>query len=299
MRGTLRDLARRYPILLFLTLVFGIGVPLMLAPMLAARGIIPGGTLAAMVGVDTEFAASLLLVWLALFPAALIVSALEGGRPAVRALLRRATIWRIGAGWWALVLLALPATTVALALLLGDTFQPPTLATLGGELGGFLVGFLLFNLAEEIAWAGFLQTRLERRTNLYLAAALTAIPFAGIHLPLAVINGMTAPKDLAIHFVLLTILAVVLRSLLGLVLRGTANSLLAVAMLHTVFNRSNNTNGIAAKLLEGGHRQAAVLLATAVVTVILGVALRRRASRAERARLDAASGETWLAKAAG
>ena len=298
MSTTFRRLASRHPVALYLTLVFGLGYPLMFAPMLAARGVIPGAALPGMVGLDTERAASLLLVWLALVPAALIVTWLEGGRPALRTLLRRAAIWRIGAGWWAFILLALPATTIVLALLLGDTFQPPTLATLAAELGGFAFGFLVVNLWEEIAWAGFMQTRLERRHNLYLAAVLTGIPFAAIHMPLQVINGVTAPLDLAIAFAALTTLSAVFRSLLGLVLRGTGNSLLAVAVLHTIFNRSNNTDGIAAKLLDGTHRQVAALVATLLVTVILGVMLRRRTRQDERARLDSASGDV-LANATG
>jgi membrane protease YdiL (CAAX protease family) len=283
MTDTLKALASRRPIALYLALVFGLGVPLMFVPLLAARGVIPGGSLPAMVGLDTERASALLLVLLALLPAALIASFLEGGRPAVKALLARAAMWRIGAGWWAFILLALPATTVVLALIMGDTFRPPTLAALGAELAGFAFGFVLVNLWEEISWAGFMQTHLERRHNLYVAAALTAIPFAAIHMPLQVINGVTDPAQLAQGFVLLSVLAVVVRSFFGLVMRGTAGSLLAVGVVHTIFNRSNNTDGIAAKLLEGTNRQGAALLATALLTIGLGVsqalAARRRGAR--------------------
>lgn len=274
--SALRRLAIHHPIALFLTLVFGLGYPLMFVPLLAARGVIPGGSLPGMVGLDTEKASALLMVMLVLFPAALIVSALEGGRPAVMALLRRAAIWRIGAGWWAFVVLALPVTTVVLALLLGDTFRPPTLAQLAGELGGFAAGFLLVNLWEEISWAGFMQTRLERRHNTYLAAVITAVPFAAIHMPLQVINGVTSPARLAMGFALLTVLAMLVRSYFGLVMRGAGGSLLAVGIAHTIFNRSNNTDGIAALLLDGTHRQAAALLATALLTIGLAVTLRGR-----------------------
>lgn len=289
--GSLERLARRYPIALFLALVFGFGYPLMFLPLLAARGVIPGGSLPAAVGLDVERASALLMVLLALLPAAVVVTALEGGRPAVAALFRRAAIWRIGAGWWAFVVLALPLTTILLGLALGDAFVAPTLGTLAGELGGIAAGFFLVNLWEEISWAGFLQTRLERRHHLYLAAALTAVPFAAIHLPLQVINGVTAPLDLAVGFVALTIFGVVFRALIGLGLRGMGNSLLAVALLHTIFNRSNNTDGIVAKVLEGGNRQTAALVATALITLALGIGLRRQATRAERLRLEGAAGD--------
>jgi membrane protease YdiL (CAAX protease family) len=176
-------------------------------------------------------------------------------------------------------------------LILGDTFRPPTLSSLAVELGGFLVGFLAVNFWEESSWAGFMQTRLERQYNLYLAALLTAIPFAAIHMPLQLLNGTPSALDLLTHFALLTVLAVVVRSFFGLVLRGAGNSLLAVGVAHTIFNRSNNTDGIAAKLLVGSHREIAALLATLLLTIALGLILRRRAGPAERARLDAANGE--------
>ncbi len=274
----LRQFARRHPVTLYLLLVFGLGVPLMFVPMLAARGVIPGGSLPAAVGLDTERAAALLLTLGALLPAALIVTALEGGRSAVAALFRRMALWRIGAGWWAVVVLALPTLTIVLALLLGDRLVPLSLGGLADEIGGFLLGFLLVNLWEEASWAGFMQTRLEQRHNRYVAAALTAIPFAGIHMPLQVINGVTAPLQLLAGFALLSVLAIVVRSYFGLVMRGTGGSLLAVGVAHTIFNRSNNTDGIAARVLEGGHRQVAALVATLVLTVVLGVVLRRRAA---------------------
>ena len=272
----MHNLARRYPIALYLALVFGLGVPLMTLGVLASRGIIPGADLPAKVGLDLERASALAMVLLALFPAALIVTALDGGRPAVNAFLKRMVSWRIGAGWWAFIILALPTATVLLALGLGDTFRPPTLGALAKEVGGFFVGFLLVNWWEESSWAGFMQTRLEQRYNLYAAAAITAVPFAGIHMPLQFLNGTPSLSEVFSGFLLLTVLAVVVRSYFGLIMRGTSSSLLAVGVAHTIFNRSNNTDGIAALLLEGTNRQGAALLATLLLTIALGVMRYRR-----------------------
>ena len=274
----MRNLARKHPIALYLAIVFGLGVPLMMLGVLASRGIIPGADLPAKVGLDLEKASALAMVLLALFPAALIVTALDGGRPAVNAFLKRIVSWRIGAGWWAFIILALPTTTVLLALALGDTFRPPTLGALGGEVAGFLFGFVLVNWWEESSWAGFMQTRLEKRHNLFVAAAITAVPFAGIHMPLQFLNGTPSIGQFFSGFLLLTVLAVVVRSYFGLIMRGTGGSLLAVGVAHTIFNRSNNSDGIAALLLEGTNRQGAALVATLVLTVTLGV-LRYRRSR--------------------
>jgi membrane protease YdiL (CAAX protease family) len=267
----MRNFARRYPIALYLAIVFGLGVPLMMLGVLAQRGIIPGASLPAEVGLDLEKASALAMVLLALFPAAVIVTALDGGRPAVATFFTRIVNWRIGAGWWALILLALPTMTVLLARGFGDTFNPPTPGELLKELGGFLFGFVLVNWWEESSWAGFMQTRLEQRHNLFVSAALTAIPFAGIHMPLQLLNGTPSPTQFVLNFLLLTVLAIVVRSYFGLVMRGTGGSLLAVGVSHTIFNRSNNTEGIAALLLEGPNRQAAALLATLLLTIALGV----------------------------
>jgi ABC-type glycerol-3-phosphate transport system permease component len=37
-------------------------------------------------------------------------------------------------------------------------------------------------------WAGFFQARLKGRFNLVLAAVLTALPFAGVHVPLLLLS---------------------------------------------------------------------------------------------------------------
>jgi hypothetical protein len=53
--------------------------------------------------------------------------------------------------------------------------------------------------------------------------------------------------------------------------RGTGDSLLLVGLLHSVFNRTNNENGIAATLLEGDARQPAMLIAVVLLTVVTAV----------------------------
>jgi len=288
---SIRRFARERPLTLFFLLVFGLGYPLMLVPILARWGAEPVGALPGGMPLNTEVIASLILVLLVLLPVPLVVAALEGGRPAVTALLRRVTRWRFGLGWWVLVLVALPLGTVLLSLALGDSLRSPSLAVLGNELLGMVVAVVLIQIIEETAWAGFVQTRLERRYNFYLAALLTAIPFAAIHLPLQVIYQGFAPVGLTTTFGMLIAFGFVFRAYLGLVMRGAANSVLAAAVAHSMFNRANNPDGIAADLLEGSHRTVAALMVNVVLVLVLGVALRRRTTRAERKRLDAASGE--------
>jgi hypothetical protein len=61
---------------------------------------------------------------------------------------------------------------------------------------------------------------------------------------------------------------------------------LLVALLHSVFNRTNNGNGIAAGLLDGEGQRLAMLVAAVALTGATAVLIRRRLGRAERAALD-------------
>lgn len=283
----LTALARRHPVSLFLGLVL-VGVyGLSVIPILMQFEVIPGKSLPARIGLDMERAAVIPLM-LVLVPSALLVTGLEGGRPALRHLFRRIFRWRVGLVWWLVAAVALPLLTVVTAVLLGDPAQLPSRTVLAGEVVGIAVAFLLINLWEEAAWAGFLQTRLEQRHNFFVAAALTAIPFAAVHMPLRVITGeVGSAVDLAVNFAALAVFSVIVRSLFGMVLRGAGNSLLLVGLTHTFFNRSNNSDGIAADILAGGdNRQTAALLAAVVLTIVLGVVLRKKLSRVYRRELD-------------
>jgi membrane protease YdiL (CAAX protease family) len=287
----LQALAQRHPIALFLIVVLGFVYLLMPLPILAQYGIIPGASLPARFGMDLEEFASLLIIVPGLLLATTLVTALEGGRPALQLLLRRMFRWRIGLIWALVTVLALPATTVALATLLGDTLQPPTIGILLEEVVQAAVAFFVINLWEETGWTGFFQSRLEQRHTFFIAAALTAIPFALIHLPLRAINGTASPAGLVQHFMLLMILGLIFRPLIGMVLRGSGESVFAAALMHTFFNRSNNSDGIAADLLTGSNRPLAALIATALLTIVLGFAIRRKLSRTYRHELDKRNAE--------
>ena len=279
---------QRHPIAAFLLLALGSVYVLSVIPILMQYDVIPGKTFPARLGLDMErfFAGVLTLL---LFGSALLVTYLDGGRQAVRQIFRRILRWRVGIGWWLVALLALPLLTVIIAVLLGDSAVLPSGNVLWRELLGIMIAWLLINLWEEAAWAGFLQTRLERRHNFFLAAFLTGIPFAAIHMPLQVVTGeVRSAVDFVVSFALLMVLVIFVRSLFGMVLRGAANSLLLVGLTHAMFNRSNNIDGIAADILRGDSRQLAALVATIVLAVVLGLVLRRKLSRSYRRELDEA-----------
>ena len=276
----LRRFGARRPLTAFLILGMSLGYALAFVWGLAYYGVIPGGGLADALHIAPDELVGVATL-IGLFPAALFVTWASDGRAGLEILVRRAVHWRVSPWWWLTVLFGLPILTVGLALLLGDNLRPVDISTLVvSQVTLLLVNFIATNIWEETAWTGVFQTRLEERHNWLVAAMLTAIPFAAMHLPLQFfIDQPVTLGSLAAAFGLYLLLGLLVRPLLAVFRRGTGDSLLLVALLHSVFNRTNNQNGIAATLLEGDVRQLTMLIAVVVLTVATAVVIRSRLSR--------------------
>src|SRR3712207_4025497 len=90
---------------------------------------------------------------------------------------------------------------------------------------------LFRNLLEEMAWTGFVQTRLMARHGLLRGALLTAIPVFVIHVPLSYeTNGLyrTRWEDAMLNWGLLFAALVFFRYLAGVLMLETNGSVLAV-----------------------------------------------------------------------
>ncbi|SDM46865.1 CAAX protease self-immunity [Geodermatophilus siccatus] len=267
--GGLRGRVARRPLTAFLVLVAVVGWPLMSLPALTTHGVLPGGPLP-----QEPFALGTTL--LVMLPAALWVTAVADGRSAVRVLLRRAVQWRFGAGWWAAVLLALPVLTLAVGVAAGQGLQTgDLLATLASGALSVVAAVLLVHLWEETVWAGFFQGRLERRHGFLAAAALTAVPFAAVHLPLAFIGDLT-PGGVGLAAGGLLVLGVLMRLLVGATVRGAAGSLLAAGIVHATFNASNNEGNLVDDLLAGGQPTLYAVVAAVLFTAGALLAVRGR-----------------------
>jgi membrane protease YdiL (CAAX protease family) len=174
---------------------------------------------------------------------------------------------------------ALPVTTLVLGVTFGRTVQTSDIpSALVSGIVSIVTAVLLVHLWEETVWAGFLQTRLERRHGLLVAAALTAVPFAAIHVPLQLI-GSFSPSSLAIGIAGLLILGVLIRLMVGVTLRGTWDSLLAVGVLHATFNASNNEGNLVDDLLGGGQPTVFAVSAAVLFTVVSAAVLRKQLGR--------------------
>jgi len=272
--------ARRRP----LTAFFGLGLPTayLLAAVwgLAHHRQIPGGGAAGALGIKPDELAGGLLI-LGLFPAALFVTWATGGRQGIRAFFGRLLRWRVGVGWWLTVLVALPGLTVGLSLLFGDELREVNLTSLMvSQVGLLLLNLVLVNLWEEAVWTGVVQTRLEQRWGVLTSAALTAVPFAAVHVPLVFFSDqLPTLLDILGAFVIYFVLGLIVRSMYAVLRRSTLDSLLLVAVAHSVFNRTNNNDGILANLVDGDMRLVAGLLAAIVLTLTIRLAYRRRMTR--------------------
>jgi len=270
--GGFRAWTARRPLLAFLALALPAGWAILAVPSLAYHGVIPGRE------IPGELF-PLALTVLVMLPAAAWVTSVTEGRAGVRALFSRTFRWRFGLGWWVAAFLALPLTSVAVGVLLGRTVDTAAVSSvLIGIPVSVLLPLVLVNLWEETVWAGFFQIRLERRHGWATAAALTAIAFAAIHLPMLFATEFTAASVLrAIGFMLVAALAV--RLVAAVFLRGTGGSVLAVAVMHATWNASSGEDSVVDDLLSGGQPSTIAVVAVALVTAAAALVVRSRLAR--------------------
>jgi membrane protease YdiL (CAAX protease family) len=232
---------RRRPLTTFLAWFFTVGQALVFTP-IVARGY--GVDLPPQVFVVASTVIGLLL------PAVVITRVVDG--PAgVHLLWRRALAVWVSARWYALALAGVPVLAIGLAVAF---FGAPTADMTTGALASALVFGLLVqtvvslvpnNWAEEVAWMGFVQARLQARSTPMRAAALTAPLFALQHVALVV--GSPLPMAVAL-MVFLIVVNIPIRALMGFAYNRTA-SLFVVGLLHAAGNGVAAGSGFGAGFL--------------------------------------------------
>jgi uncharacterized protein len=110
---------------------------------------------------------------------------------------------------------------------------------------------------------------LEARFNLVLAAVLTALPFAGVHIPLLLLDDQVSALKVLIGIAGLLILGVVVRLLMGVMMRAALDSVLAAGILHQIFDASNNNGALVDSVLDGADAGNMTQLAAVVLTVLV------------------------------
>ena len=210
---------RRRPLVAFFVLAFAL-TWLVEIPMLAAPRLAP---------------LQLVLGWMPGLAAVLVAGAV-GGRAAVRALLRRILIWRVGAGWY-LVALAGPVALFVAPELLNPLFggsglhlPPLSAALLAGATLQLAVRLVLSS--EQLAWSGFALPRMQARHCALGASLALGALWAAWHLPLFFVPG--SQRDLGFPAFLLA--TVGLRVVLTWVFNNTGGSVLLVSLMHQSAN---------------------------------------------------------------
>jgi membrane protease YdiL (CAAX protease family) len=175
------------------TLFFAIALTLctlaLLAPTLAAFGVLSG--------TPERYMAGAPLAALSPTIAAVIAAWRQGGRAAVRALLSGLRAWRASPIWYALAL-ALPtlvftAGRAVYALVPGNEggpwFYPP-------ERPEHFAALVVIPLGEEIGWRGYALPRLVARHGAPLATAILSLLWALWHVPMFISSGYTSSQVL-------------------------------------------------------------------------------------------------------
>jgi uncharacterized protein len=221
--GTVRTLVRRRPLAAFF--VLALALPWICAPI--ADGIFYSG-LPTLVAVALALPFEVMVA--SPLVAALIVSAVTGGRRAIADLLRAFLRWRVGWRWYAVALLLPPVLAILPAYLNMAWGAPAPGTALFGSAGALLMLFAvrLINpwdgpLSEEIGWRGFALPRLQDRYPALTANLILAGFVMTWHLRL-VANG-----DLPLVALIGTLAATIL---FGWLYNNTSGSLLLVYLFH-------------------------------------------------------------------
>jgi uncharacterized protein len=267
--SSVRQVVARHPVATFLVACYATNWLLVLPP-LRVQGGLP---------FDLPLWDSLGSI-LGLALAAFLVVAASDGRAGVRDLTRRCLRWRVGARWYLVALAAMPVALPLAATAFYGTVPLHNLVdrwTLLFTLLAprLLLGVVLFNVAEEIGWMGFLQHRWQDRYGPLKASLLVTVPFALYHLPsLFVENG------LALALVLLPVYAVVhlaARVVMAWLYNNTGRSVLLVGLFHSTFDAAI----LYANRVVPGPVGTATSLGFAIVlaaAVVIAIATRGRLS---------------------
>jgi membrane protease YdiL (CAAX protease family) len=271
-RSRLVTVIRRHPVASFLVSSFSVGQVIAFQPVLAREVYdVDLPTAPFVVGANL----------LGLLVPALVITRIVDGRAGVEALCNRAVRVRLPWRWYGLALVVIPLTTTAIAVaLLGAPEWTGWLipsALVAGLLVQLLLCFLTTNWAEEVAWTGFLQTRLQDRHGPVRAALATGPLFALQHASLAYGNGWLG--GLAV-LLFITATAVPFRFLQGWIANRTG-SLFVVGLVHAAGNATTDGSGFAGtgllpRLFPDQTVGPVHLLASAAVGLVVLVVTRGR-----------------------
>ncbi len=174
--------------------------------------------------------------------AAVLLTARAGGGSAVRRLLARFAIWRVGWRWWAAAVLVQPAllglTALVHNILRADVPLRPIPFAGWGALIANLVFLTLASLGEETGWRGVALPGLQARRSAVVSSLILGLVWATWHLPFWILLGTAEQFGLG-YFALNYLGFVPLTFYVTWFFNHSRAGLLLPVVFHVVFNMVN------------------------------------------------------------
>ena len=187
----------------------------------------------------------LLISTVSLTVVAFAVTAIAGGRTAVRDLRARAFRIRTSPLWFLVALVALPLAALGVATVVNGLSPLQAIAARPTLPVDWIVSivflFLLINLWEEIGWTGFLLERLQPRLGPVRATLATTWAQAAFHVPLLFIVGGVSdvritPDQYPLYLAALFIFPLGNRTVATWLYNVSGRSVPAVGLMHSSWN---------------------------------------------------------------
>ena len=227
----------RQPVLAFMLISLGIGFVTAAIPPIINSEILPLGL--PLHGVFMSLGVGF---------AAFLVTAALSGRAGVVDLTRRSVRWRVPMRWYLIALLSVP---VGAALISVAIFGPQAVATPWGgwpralaEVAAvFVLQLVLFQVAEEIGFTGFLQDHWQNRYHPMKLTLYVALLWAVWHLPDHFAEegwGVEALISAPVIFAIEVVSLFFARAIFVWFYSRTGSSVLLVAIFHASFDAAIN-----------------------------------------------------------
>ncbi len=179
------------------------------------------------------------------FNAALITTAVLDGKPGLKKLFSRMVQWRVGFGWYLLLLLGYPVLLYAGITLIrgaGALANPldkiPLLLSV--YIPMILMNLIMPGIPEETGWRGFALPRLERAYGPLAGALILGTLHALWHLPVYIVPGMMIQGPFKMEFFIANSLAIIAATVIWTWLFNNARgSILFAILIHATSNASS------------------------------------------------------------
>jgi len=266
--GRVTQAIRAHPVMAYFVLAYALTWMVLVPALVAAKqpGLKPYFWLIVAAALPGVFGPSI---------AALIVTGVSGGGTAVRALLRKYLVWRVGLPWW-LFALGLPFAYGAVAVGLSHALHPWITGVAPSRLfPAFPVAILAAipfgPLPEELGWRGFALPRLLERFSPLRASLVLGTAWTFWHAPqMLLLPGASFPSVFSLSlpvvalYLTYTVAETVIMTFLWQRTRGSV--LLAIAY-HAAANAWENT--LLPTLGDPPVESARILYYTTVAVIVV------------------------------